>query len=391
MTSRPTSAGRSAYSQASAALLQAFPDRTSSLLFANETKSSKDEKPFSYLFINLLLIDVRSSIPSLLSKLNSTDYPDISKRLAAAFDVISSFIGFLVRSLELQDVSTSEIRLSIPPDLLLQLRKNIAETMSLTIEYLRDRWDASIAGVSGLHREARTGTSVTSAGTRLTLTWDSMKDNVGTDPLILASIRTLAIWLREDENANLRKESAGLADMLVELYQHSPDAEIDFRYPILMAFEGILVSEEGVDAFLAQDGWQSLSADLLSINQALDVVNAARGIEIIRVLLAIIDCESTTEPQESWMTIVTATSSLKPNNSTQPDIIECQIAMLQLSVALLELASSGMQKRHFTKISAILGLANQLSSHVQRSLPQPIAGELEESLQDVIMALENLR
>ncbi len=228
------------------------------LLFQDDASGNSDSKPFSYLLINLLLIDIRSSFPTLLANLNSAEYPSISQRLAAAFDVISSFIGFLVRSLD--DKGGSEI--SISPDLLLKLRKDIAETMSLAIEYLRDRWDASIAGTSGLHPSARTGTAATSEGTRLTLTWESKKDSVNADPIILAGIRALAIWIREDENENLRNETAGLMDMLVELYKSSSEGALDFRYPILLALEGIIVTEEGLDAFLGQDGWQVVFEDL---------------------------------------------------------------------------------------------------------------------------------
>ncbi|RAL58488.1 hypothetical protein DID88_005192 [Monilinia fructigena] len=235
---RPTLAGRVAYTQAAAALLQAYPATCPSLLFNDESlntsdKSERNSKPFSYLFVNLLLIDLRSSFPSLLAKLNSSDYSNISQRLAAAFDVISSFIGHLVRSLDDEDFNA----FTISPDLMLKLRKDIAETMSLSIEYLRDRWDASIAGASGLHPSARAGTTATSEGTRLTLTWDSMKDSVTADLLVLASIRALAIWIREDENENLRKETAGMMDMFIELYKISLKEDPDFRYPILLALE----------------------------------------------------------------------------------------------------------------------------------------------------------
>jgi len=176
--SKPTLASRAAYTQLASTLLQVYPTSCPTLLFKDDSSLKRDSKPFSFLFINLLLIDLRSSFPSLLSKLNSSDYPSVSLRLAAALDIISSFIGFLLRSL---DNELDSVSFSMPPDLLLRLRKDIAETMSLTIEYLRDRWDASVAGASGLHPSARAGTSATSEGTRLTLTWESMTDSVNTD------------------------------------------------------------------------------------------------------------------------------------------------------------------------------------------------------------------
>jgi hypothetical protein len=369
------------------------------LLFKDDISRNSDSKPFSYLFVNLLLIDLRSSFPSLLAQLNSADYSSTSQRLAAAFDILSSFIGFLVRSL---DDETGAPSFSMPPDLLLKLRKDIAETMSLTIEYLRDRWDASIAGASGLHPSARSGTAATSEGTRLTLTWESMKDDVTADPLVLAGIRALAIWIREDENKTLRSESAGLMDTFVELYKTSLRGSLDFRYPVLLALEVILASEDGTDGFLGQDGWQVVFEDLQSIlkniseanspNDAATLGRAARGLEIVRVLLAVVDHPSTSLPQENWMEAIKVTASMKPPATTPPSLIlELQIAALQLSTALLSKAAGGVQKRYVTSISALSGLANQFKSLTRGLSNKTETIEFTDLLEDVSLELENLR
>jgi neurochondrin len=357
-----------------------------------------ESKPFSYLFVNLLLIDLRSSFPSLLAQLNSSEYPSTSQRLAAAFDVISSFVGFLVRSLDDDELSFG---FSVAPDLLLKLRKDIAETMSLTIEHLRDRWDASVAGVSGLHPEARAGTAATSEGTRLTLTWDSMKDNVNADPLILAGIRALAIWIREDENENLRNESAGLMDMFLELYKSDSQNSLDFRYPVLLALEAILNAEESVEAFLGQGGWETLSLDLKSILQTIldekrtantsSVADANRGLQIVRVLLVVIDSPATTFPREDWMTVVTAAAAMKISSRVPlPVVLEFQIAMLQLSSALLSKAAGGMMKRYITSYAALSGLVKQLKSQTNDMPDKSEAAELRGLLDDVALNLGNL-
>ncbi|PBP27311.1 DUF1941 family protein [Diplocarpon rosae] len=395
VTSKPTAAGRAAYTQLSAALLQAYPASCPSLLFKDDALGESDSKPFPFLLVNLLLTDIRSSFPSLLEKLNSAEYPSVSQRLAAAFDVISSYIGFLVRSLDDEDGSG----FNVTPDLLLKLRKDIAETMSLTIEYLRDRWDASVAGASGLHPSARTGTAVTSEGTRLTLTWESMKDDVNADPLILAGIRALAIWIREDENENLRMETAGLMDMLVELYKSSSQSRLDFRYPILLALEGILVTEEALDGFLHQDGWQIVFQDLQSISRSTSdnatastsSAEASRGLQIIRVLLAIVDHEAMSSPRDDWMMVVATTTSMKISAATLPStIIEFQIAMIQLSVALLGKLSGGMRRRYFTSQPALSGLAKQLRSSVECLEDEAESREFMELLNDISLDIENL-
>ncbi|KAK6586421.1 hypothetical protein PZA11_001478 [Diplocarpon coronariae] len=395
VTSKPTAAGRAAYTQLSAALLQAYPASCPPLLFKDDALGESDSKPFSFLLVNLLLIDIRSSFPSLLENLNSPEYPSTSQRLAAAFDVISSYIGFLVRSLDDED----ESGFSVSPDLLLKIRKDIAETMSLTIEYLRDRWDASVAGASGLHPSARTGAAATSEGTRLTLTWESMKDDVNADSLILASIRALAIWIREDENENLRMETTGLMDMLMELYKSSSQSKLDFRYPILLALEGIMAAEEALSGFLSQDGWQIVFQDLQSITRSTSdnatastsSAEASRGLQIIRVLLAIVDHEATSFPRGDWMMVVTTTISMKISAVTLPSmIIEFQIAMLQVSVALLGKLSGGMRKRYFTSLPALSGLVKQLRLSVESLEDEAESSEFTELLNDISLDIENL-
>lgn len=401
VASRPTSAGRAAYTSLAAALLQAYPRQSPGPLFRDEQGGANGEKPFSYLFINLLLIDIRSSYPALLPQLNSPDYPVKSRHLANAFDVISGYIGFLVQSLDDEgDIKTGSF--SMPPDLLLKLRKDIAETMSLAIEYLRYRYDASTAGAAGLHPSARTGTTATSEGTRLTLTWVSMKDNLQEDPVILASIRTLAIWLREDENENLRNESAALMDLLIDLYK-TPTSTLDFRYPILTALEGIMTTEVGVEGFLGQEGWSTLALDLASILQNItsskegkgnsdEDALADRGIEIVRVLLAVIDHESTIDPREDWMVVVKKASSMRHSDLPKSAmVLELQIAVLQLSTALLTKGSIGMQRRYAKETTAIIGLASRLRQDVERYLHGSAQVELLESLSDVMMSLEDIR
>lgn len=376
--------------------MRAYPLECPPLLFSDGKPPANDAKPFSYLFINLILIDLRSSFPSLLSKLNTPEYAAISGRLSSALDVVLFFIGFLIRSL-VDETNSNPINLGMSPDLILKMRKSIAETMSLTVEYLRDRWDASIAGAAGLHPSARHGSATTSEGTRLTLTWDSINEHVTNDSMIHACIRTLATYLREDENENLRKESAGLMDMLVELYQASISSSVDFRHAVIRALEIILTTEEGIDGFLAQNGWEVLSQDLVSIvngtGAAIDSSNGEyveRGQDIVRVLLLVVDSESTTEPRENWMEIVKSATSMKPSTSKDPLALDLQIAVLQLAAALLTSSSKGMQKRYVMYSTGMLGLATQLRKEA-RKLKGQDKEETREALNDIIMTLENVR
>lgn len=393
---RPSANSRSAYTQLAAALLQAYPSICPKLLFTANAEMNSESKPFSYLFINLLLIDIRSSFPSLLAQLNDPQYPATSRRLAAAFDVISSFIGFLVRSMD----GSRSSAFSMPPDLLLKLRKDLSETISLTVEYLRDRWDASVAGASGLHPDAISGTAATSEGTRLTLTWESIKDNVSEDGLIFAGIQTMAIWIREDDNENLRNECAGLMDMFMELYKTGAGGSSDFRYPILLALEGFMIAEDGVERFLAQNAWQILSDDLQAIVRTTSSISSAqatliipeanRGLQIVRVLLAVVDSETTSYPEESWMDIIKIAASMKVSVDT-PIALELQIAMLQISTALMNKASGGMVKRHVTSHDALSGVVQQLRTAVSAIPDKNEGSDLLGLLDDVSLELENIR
>ncbi|KAF5227371.1 hypothetical protein FAUST_11820 [Fusarium austroamericanum] len=374
VTSRPTPEARAAYTNATASILQAFPTEARKLIFTDDRKK---EKAFSYLLINLLLIDIRASAPGLLEQLNKPEYPKASTRLTSAFDVISIFIGYLVECLEDESLET----FFMTPDNLLQLRTGVTETMSLTAEYLRDRWDASVAGAMGLHPDARTGATDTSAGKHHTLAWDSMKDNANDDMLILSAVRTLALWLREEENDTLRKEATGLMDMFMDLYKFSSQDKLDFRSAVLVALEGLIAVPQGCELLLANDGWAILTRDLGSILQhprACREQDASRAIDIVRVLLPIVEQETSGVP-ESWMDLITSVAAWDiPDSGLSPLSQEALAAALQLCCAILVEANSGMRQRYQHSVAAIHGIAAQLAKQAGKDGPE--TGTLEDVL-----------
>lgn len=379
--SRPTPEARSAYSTAAAALLKSYPSEGTKLLFNN---SIQEEKPFTYLFINLLLIDVRSSAPTLLEKLNDPTYPDTSRRLAAAFDVICIFIGYLIQCLEDESIES----LPMPPEDLIRMRKNISDTMSVTVEYLRDRWDASVSGAMGLHQDARSGNIETASGSRKTLAWDSMKDVADKDPFILSALRALSIWLREDENEQLRKEATGLTDVFIQLYQASAADELDFRSPTLVALEGLLTFAKGRDIFLREDGWNILAKDLTKSLQEHTEMKSVREadllIDIVRVLLAVAE-EEQPGTREDWLDLITAVAAWDvPNGVLLAKAREAHVAILQLCCTVLTRANSGMRSRYRHSISAIAGVAGSVSKNLRSS------DDLGEQMEDVLDTLKAL-
>ncbi|KAK4169345.1 Neurochondrin-domain-containing protein [Cladorrhinum sp. PSN259] len=386
VTSRPTANGREAFTNLSAALLEVYPIQAPPLLFADSYSSSGDSSKPSNLLIQLLLIDIRSTLPTLLSLLNSSSYPQTSHRLTSAYNVVSNFIGYLLRTLDSEDSP------SISPSTLLTIRKSIAETMSLTTEYIRDRWDASVAGAMGLHPDARTEPAATSSNAaHLTLAWDSKSNDmtVGEDPLILAAIRALAIWLREDDGEVLRREAAGLMDCFVELYVRN--GRLDFRRPVLAALEGIVAERKGREALLNEGGWKVLSEDLVKMLQGDDkeeVVEdaAGRGIEIVRVLLSIVE-EEEGGTREEWMDVVTEVAGwyVPEGKKVKAAVVEFWVAVLQLATAVLVGAHPGIRKRYKHSISAVVGIAEQLSGRVRGD------GGLEDALEDVRVTLVEMR
>ncbi|KAF4441234.1 hypothetical protein F53441_12083 [Fusarium austroafricanum] len=381
VTSRPTPEARAAYSNATASILQSFPISAPKLVF---TDDKKDDKSFSYLLINLLLIDVRSSAPTLLEQLNKPEYPQVSIRLTSAFDVIAIFIGYLVQCLEDESLET----LFMTPENLLKLRKSISETMSLTAEYLRDRWDASNAGAMGLHPDARVSTIDTSTGKHHTLAWDSMKDNTDDDMLVLSAIRALALWLREEENDILRKEATGLMDMFMDLYKSSSQDKLDFRSPVLVALEGMTTLPKGRELLLANEGWVILTNDLNSILQHTSRIcreqEASRATDIVRILLPIVEQEAN-GISEVWMDLITLVASWDiPDSGLASQVQEAVVAALQLCCALLAATNRGVRQRYKHSIAAIRGVAAQLGKQVGKDNPE------REMLEDVLATLASL-
>lgn len=395
-----------------------YPRDAPQLLFSDEPGA---EKPFSYLFINLILVDIRATLPSLLGKLNDPEYPQISRRLTSAFDVLAAFIGYLLAWMEELDQSDTagpggNVTFNMPPDLLLKLSKSLGETISVIMEYLRDRWDASVAGAMGLHPDARVGAAHAATGSsHKTLAWDAKDADTAADPFTLAALRAIALWLRDDDGDALREEAVGLMDMFLELYQRSASSPLlpsgahqDYRLPVLAALEGVLRTPTGLEAFRAHDGWQTLSRDLLAILAATskgqqqqqqqqpssyygDLLEPEllRGTRIAFALSIVTESESGSTP-EDWMALVTAVAAYDVPASTaegeesgmdESMLLDFQADVLQLVAGLLANASPGMRKRYLHSESAIRSVTEQLRRNARDDSPAA------SSLDDVLATL----
>ena len=356
----------------------------SQAVFGAKDKAEKtDEKPKYYIFVTVLLIDIRATIPSLQEKLHSAEYPDISERIARAYDIISAFIAFLVQSLEGLDSDNENegpdptFSAPMPVDLLMKLRANISEVMSLTIEHLRDRYDSSTAGAAGLHPSARTPSERSS--NPLPIAWDT-SNGISKDPLTLSQLRALSLWLRDEESDALRREASGITDVLLALYRDTSDQ--DFRYPVLLSLEGILEIPEGIEAFLREEGWVVLAADLDNILRT--PAEHEVGVEIVRVLLAVVEADVTGPAKEEWMSIVELArrSVLHAPDATD---LELGVAISQLAVELMVRAPRNIRNRRRDPVV-------ELRKHAEGLLAKKdgVSGGVRDGLEEVVQGLNGL-
>jgi hypothetical protein len=315
-------------------------------------------KENSLLFVKLLLVDIRSTIPALLSSLNEPTYAATSLRLAYSYDLITAFLSVLLKSVESENPDVE-----IPPESLLKLRGDLTETFSLTLEYFRDRWDAAFAGSAGLHEMARAPTSKFSS-TPLPLTWDNPNLSPAHDPVILSGLQAVAFWLSEDENESLKDQILGLNDMLLELYNLTATS-FDLRPTILTIFHALFSSSNtAVQDFLDQDGWRILAVDFTGTIQQYQI--PFRIQDIIRVMIDIVESAAVHQSREAWMKLITLIESqMLPNTDTKPSSVDTErirniLAAYQLAIALFEKAPQRLQKSHLSELRKIHSYASSI-------------------------------
>ncbi|KAK8090150.1 hypothetical protein PG997_005111 [Apiospora hydei] len=385
-TARPTAAGREAYTNCTARLLITYSDSVPRLLFRD---TSGSENPFSYLFISLIIVDLKATLPSLLSKLNTPEYPSISTRLTSGLLILSYFISFLLQQMDAQinagsDASSFKDAFQMPPNLLLKLNRSISETLSIIMEYLRDRWDAAVAGALGLHPETRYGKSHTAAGSHLTLAWDQQNESPAEDPLLLAALRVLGEWIREDDGEVLRTEAISLMDLLVELYQTSsgPSSSIGYRALVLGVLQGVTQTEDGIRVLLEHGGWSTLSKDLLatlnrtsSAQTGIDLHECELGSQVALLLMTLTENQQATS--EEWLDLVTGIAAYDvPSIGEAPEPLQRFWAdVLQLAADLLANTSPGVKRRYEHTAGSIRGIAATVEGRITSPEIQKHLGE----------------
>lgn len=231
---------------------------------------------------------------------------------------------------------------------------------------------------------------------------------------MLAGSRVLALWLREDENAQLRTEAAGCMDMFLYLYAGSGGGgdggkgeggvRTDWRTHVLLALEGVVMVPAGVEAFLGQGGWGVLGGDLqacmaasssgIGMPEGGNAGGNAEGyhyrvLSIIRVLLTVVESEEVGQTKESWLKFVsflagvpvTASAASKtalPQELGVVDPLEVWTAAGQLAVALVLKAPRGVQRKFKGDCNRICTTAAELLQKGDATLDEGTLEGLEE-------------
>jgi hypothetical protein len=333
-----------------------------------------------------------------MESLTKPSYPSTALRLSAGYDVIVAFLHVLLQIVEDdEDIVETSNEPIMSPDLLLKLRGDLSETFSLTMEYLRDRWDSSRFGALGLHPDARAPQQSTS-NTPLPLTWDNPSLSLSKDPITLAGLRAISIWLREDDNPTLHKQALGIMDIMLTLYTESNDSsEVDFRPPVLTALSALLQSSDtAVQDFLQGDGWSILSSDLLSTPSDTTALKipGERIQDIVRVLLAVVESDYVQSSKEAWMTVITTAVQCFRHNpavlATPPDSISTKtahdiLAIYQITTALVLKAPKKLQSKLNDDLQFVVSHSSQIAAWADG-----FDQEIEESAGEIIGPLELL-
>lgn len=325
-----------------------------------------------------------------MEMLASQSYSTTAIRLADSYDILCSFIMYLLENLGPDTDFTDDSQPAIlPPDLLLKLRRDFSETFSLTLEFFRDRWEATVTGASGLDPSARLDPNAP-----LTLTWDNPSLSPAGDPIVLAGLRALSLWLREDDNPQLHEQAVGNMDMFIPLYSASmlPDAKADFRHPIITAFSGIFPgSDDAVQAFLNHKGWPVLADDLVQCYRSLGGQKAncyppTHMQDLIRVLIVVVESSAVPQSQQLWMETVRMMAKSSTPDVNDVETLETVVGGWHLAVSILSKAPKRLQRTFSGDARMIKGLAQRVLDKIGVAM----GDGLGDSLIEIVEALEEL-
>ena len=336
---------RTAIVQLSAVLVRCYPTQFLNLLYGSQLLDKSTSEPAAWIFLQHRLIDISSSIPHLL-ELPNVNYIPTMVLLACCYELVSALTYFLVErpaaisgeidgfgaesSTAKSEADGGSDKLPFNPDLLLKLREDVSTICSLTIEYLRDRFEVSIA--TKTLRPTRSG--MISATDRLGFySKDVGLPTMVEDPLVFQQLRMLSLWLREDEGEVLRTEAANtMIEVVLGLYGMAGY----LRSPLLMILEQCQYAPEGLERIRGSNGWNALVSDLESIARSRTPDDHAIhcGIIIIDILgpVAGMAVAGGTDKSE-WKQFARIATQLDADGSA--DLLDLKAAVAMLAIDLL--------------------------------------------------------
>lgn len=366
-----------------------------SAIFETGSKTSNpDQPPLSYLLLTTTHADIMATVPYLQESLRSDDYETISSRLTKEYDVISSFIGYLVTDMDANE-GGDDFSLPMLPDLLLKIQGKITDILNVTIEHLRDRYDACGTGALGLRASAPASNGTTSRGPpNAAEAYAAMLD----DPLTLSQIQTLSLWLANEDEEALRKAAAGIMDVFKTIYHpaqagHSlASKQSRARCCVLEALSGITQTTEGVEAFLRQDWWTTLTKDLEEqVGLILSTGNEeVRCITILNILVTVLNSGATPNPKEQWISGMLNISNDLMKSADLQHHWDVAVGTCDLVVSLFQRTTVRIRDKY-------QGQATQLITRVQEllkdetSLKDEADSQIREDLENVVRDLGALR
>lgn len=370
ITSGHNSHERSHCTKIAASLLHKYPP---SLLFEPKALGKApvgEEKPFVYFFMQLALIDLRATFPALLEQLATPCYGATAHRLASDFDVLAAFLGYLLMVEDFDDIP-------ITPDLLLKLKADIGETFGLALEFLRDRWDAGYAGAAGFEPGFEKDVP-------LGITWETkLEGGISRDPLVIAAIRALSLWLKEDES--LRKEAGGLTDLFLGLWKKGKEDGVDYRFWILSSLEGTVEEDNGREQFLQYQGIDLIWADLKTIyvNRDAEEEDLRIAFDETRVLTQVVMLEE--KANEVWVKEVLAAVDIRGDSSVR---LELDAAMARLASACLVKTHKAARKRLKDDVQKVKEVCGRLFAIASEKIED--GGGITELVEEAVEELDGM-
>ncbi len=245
--------------------------------------------------------------------------------------------------------------LPFSPGLLLRMREDISNTCSLTMDYLRDRFEAWEAHKT-IHRRGRG--SIAATGRFESVHKDSGLPNMAEDPLVLQQLLMLSFWIREDDSDTLKTEAASkMVQVIMGLYGMAEG----LRGPLLMLLGSCDWFPNALKDIRGSSGWKAMVADLDSIARSgapnQQVIEA--GIEIIDIIGPLAQSAIIREEDKSgWIEFARIATQLDSAGSAAHLDLKGSTTMLALD--LLRLVDpknlTGANKRLKKKLLAVPSL-----------------------------------